>query len=260
METTGQDGQEHSRASFPRTQWSLVAAAQGDDPDTAAALNQLCTAYWRPVYAFIRRRGYPPAEAEDLTQGFFQSLLTRGSLNRADHQKGRLRTFLLTAVTRFMANQNARVTAAKRGGGAYHLPLDCGAAEEGFVPDPGHEITPDLEFDRQWAADLLRAAMARLQDQYVAAGQGDLFDALRGAVSTEDEVGPYTRIATRFSMSEGAVKVAVHRLRARFRTSLLEVIAETVTHEPDVETELAQVFDAFRTPATTTTAAPDPRD
>ncbi|BCX46833.1 DNA-directed RNA polymerase sigma-70 factor [Haloferula helveola] len=232
---------------FPKTRWTLVASARGAglDAESAEALEELCRAYWQPVYAYIRRRGNSPSDAEDLTQGFFAVLLRRKSLDGVDADKGRLRTFLLTAVSRHMASEHEKATAAKRGDGAAVLPLDCGLAEEGFVPDPGHNVSPDLEFDRQWAMRVVAQAYAATAEDEVSAGRGDLFEELKGTISACGGTDRFSAIAERLGMSEGAVKVAAHRLRGRYGNHLRELVASTLVDPSDVDEEIRHLLATF---------------
>jgi len=235
-------------ANFPATRWTIVSAAQGQGALAHRALNELCGLYWLPVYSFVRRKGNPPADAEDLTQGFFAELLARGSLNTVGEEKGRLRTFLLKAVTRHMSHEYEKSNAAKRGGGAPVLSLDIEMAEGLFVAEPGHHITPDLEFERQWALSLLERALAVARTGAERAGRMDLFEDLKGLISLDATTASYEEIAARHGMSEGAVKVAAHRLRQSFRAALREAIAETVITEADIDDEIRHLFTVFQTP------------
>lgn len=244
----GEQPERTTSAHFPATRWTIVTAAQGQGAQAHRALNELCGLYWLPVYSFVRRKGHPPADAEDLTQGFFAELLARGSLNTVGEEKGRLRTFLLKAVTRHMSHEYERNTAAKRGGGVFPLSLDFEMAEGLFIAEPGHHITPDLEFERQWALGLLDRALLVAQTAAEQAGRKDLFEDLKGLISLDAPIASYDEIAVRHGMSEGAVKVAAHRLRQRFRTALRQAIAETVTTEADIDDEIRYLFTVFQLP------------
>lgn len=233
-------------ARFPPTRWTIVTAARGDDALASRALNELCGMYWKPVYSFIRRKGHPPADAEDLTQGFFAELLERGSLATVSDEKGRLRTFLLKAVTRHLGHAFERQNAAKRGGGQAVLSLDFKAAEGQFIPEPGHHITPDLEFQRQWALGLLERSLELVGAEAAAGGRGALFEDLKGSISLEATTESYGIIAARHDLSEGAVKSAAHRLRQSFRESLRSLIAETVSNEEEIDDEIRHLFSVFQ--------------
>ena len=236
-----------SSARFPVTRWTIVAAARGQGDEAQRALNELCGLYWPPVYAFLRRKGKSPADAEDLTQGFFAELLARGSLDSVAEVHGRLRTFLLKAVTRHMSHEHEKANAAKRGGGVPLLRLDFELAEGRFIPEPGHHITPDLEFERQWALSLLDRALAESRANEVLANRGALFEDLKGLISLDAATTSYAEIAARHGMSEGAVKVAAHRLRQRFRNALRAAIAETVATEEEIDDEIRHLFSVFQT-------------
>lgn len=234
---------------FPATRWSLVVSAKETDGTAGQrALDEFCRLYWRPVYAYIRRRGKSPADSEDLTQSFFAALLGRESLVAVTEEKGKLRSFLLTAVSRHMASEHERATALKRGGGARLLPLDCGLAERGLVPDPGHSITPDLEFERQWALGLLLDALNATREDYQQAGNGELFEALKGQISLDAATDTFAAIGDRLGMSEGAVKVAAHRMRGRFRDHLRKRVAETVGDDSEIDGEIRHLFGVFQRP------------
>jgi len=237
---------------FPKTRWTLVQSfKEPGNPQSDQALEELCRIYWQPVYGYIRRRGNAPADAEDLTQGFFAELFHRDSLRSVAAEKGKLRTFLLTAVTRHMASVHERDCARKRGGGQKPLPLDCGLAEEGFIPDPGHAVTPDLEFERQWTVRLLDQALGQTRKRETAEGRGALFEELKGMISLDRATDRYAAIAQRLGMSEDAVKVAAHRLRGRFRECLRQCVAETVSSEAEIDEEIRHLMRCF---------APPPRD
>jgi RNA polymerase sigma-70 factor (ECF subfamily) len=204
--------------------------------------------YWQPVYAFIRRKGHPPADAEDLTQGFFADLLERRSLATVGEEKGRLRTFLLKAVTRHLGHAREKQSAAKRGGGHTVLSLDFKTAEGQFIPEPGHHITPDLEFQRQWALGLLERTLDLVRTEAVAGGRGALFEDLKGTISLDAGTESYEVIAARHRLSEGAVKSAAHRLRQSFRDALRSLIVETVGGEEEVDDEIRHLFTVFQQP------------
>lgn len=226
----------------------MVTAAQGGGEQAYRALNELCGLYWPPVYAFVRRKGQTPADAEDVTQGFFAELLARGSLESVAADKGRLRTFLLKALTRHMINEHEKAGAAKRGGGRPLLSLDFERAEGNFIAEPSHNITPELEFERQWALQLLDAALAEVRRDAARNGRGALFDDLKGLISLDATLGAYDEIAARHGLSEGAVKAAAHRLRQGFRTALRRAIAETLTTEEEIDDEIQHLFTVFQTP------------
>ncbi|MCX6873816.1 MAG: hypothetical protein NTW21_08405 [Verrucomicrobia bacterium] len=235
-------------APFPATRWTIVAAAQGKGAQAHRALNELCGLYWPPAYAFVRRRGKSPADAEDITQGFFADLLSRGSLESVAADKGRLRTFLLKALTRHMINEHEKAGAAKRGGGTPLLSLDFQRAEGNYVAEPSHMITPELEFERQWALQLLDAALAEVRRDAGRNGRSALFEDLKGLISLDATLVAYDEIAARHGLTEGAVKAAAHRLRQGFRTALRSCIAETVSSEEEIDDEIRHLFTVFQTP------------
>jgi RNA polymerase sigma-70 factor (ECF subfamily) len=231
---------------FQTTQWTLVVAA-GDSqhPDSRAALADLCQAYWYPLYAYLRRRGYPQEEAEDLVQGFFTQLLEKNYIKAADKERGRFRSFLLTSLKNYAANEWDRRTAVKRGGTSTTLSLDFEDAEGRYVIEPADERTPEQEFDRGWAMAQLTHVLERMRSE---AGSGDAaerFELLQGFLTGEGEGIPYKEAAERLGMSEGAVKVAVHRLRQRFGAVLRDEVARTLADPDDVDDEIRHLFAAF---------------
>jgi RNA polymerase sigma-70 factor (ECF subfamily) len=229
---------------FATTRWSLVAAA-GDPaaPESRQALADLCGQYWYPVYAYVRRRGYDRHKAEDLTQGFFARLLEKNDLAAADRTRGRFRSFLLAACQHFLANQFDHDTAKKRGGRQAPVRLDFAAADTRYAAEPAHADTPEKLFDRRWALDLLDRALSELRSEYEESGRGKLFDELKGCLGGADVA--YADLAGRLGLTEGAVKVAVHRLRQRYRDRLRAAIAETVGAPDDVDDEVRDLFAAL---------------
>jgi RNA polymerase sigma-70 factor (ECF subfamily) len=239
---------EPQNAGFPDTRWTVIRESRGESENAGRALNELCMLYWPPVYAFVRRKGKSPADAEDITQGFFAELLARHSFDTVAEEKGRLRTFLLKAVTRHMIHQHEREHAAKRGGGTPVLSLDFDRAERGFIKEPGHCITPELEFERRWALQLLDHALEEVRaDAKLNHGEA-LFEELKGLISLDTATTSYDQIATRQGMTEGAVKAAAHRLRQRFRESLRAAIAETVSSPEEIDDEIRNLFQVFQDP------------
>lgn len=234
------------RGAFPATRWSMVLKARDtDDPAAAAALAELCRVYWYPVYSFLRRQGNGPHDAEDLTQGFFASFLARGSLATVDEAKGRLRSFLLVAVKRFAASQHERDKAQRRGGGAPHIPIDTLHAEERYTAEPSTTLAPDVLFEKQWALTLLDTVLGLLRQDYARTGRATIFDALKDRLSTDGDPSSLAQVATSLGMNEGAVKVAVFRLRQRYRRILHEQIALTVDSPGEVNAEIAHLFKVF---------------
>lgn len=232
--------------SFPETRWSLVLrGGRSDTPQARNALEELCLAYWPPIYAFVRRAGHRPHDAEDLTQAFFARLLEKNWLAAADRSRGRFRSFLLTALKHFLANEWDRAQAEKRGGGAVFLTMDTALAESCLAGEAEGALTPEKLFDRRWALTLLEQVLQRLRDEYRGEGKQDLFAELKPTLTEASREVPYARLADRLQMSEGAVKVAVHRLRRRYRELIRALIAETVSRPEDVEDELRNLFAAL---------------
>jgi RNA polymerase sigma-70 factor (ECF subfamily) len=231
------------QAVFVTTIWTVVlAAARSDTPRAQAALEHLCQTYWYPLYAFIRRRGNSSEDAKDLTQAFFLSLLKGGSIGRADQSRGRFRSFLLGAANHFLAREWAKEQAQKRGGGQQVLSLDLAAAESRFALEPAHPDTPDKAFDREWARILLDTVLTRLESEYRQEGKAGLFEALKQTLAGTSETQPHAVTAVQLKMNEGAVRVAVHRLRGRYRELLRAEIADTVASPDEVKSELRHLF------------------
>jgi RNA polymerase sigma-70 factor (ECF subfamily) len=226
-------------AGFAATRWSVVlAAAQGKrTPAAATAMEELCRAYWYPLYAFIRRRGYESHEAEDLAQGFFARLLEKRALQDVDPQKGKFRAFLLAALKHFLANERDRAQAQKRGGAHTLLQLDSLDGETRYRLEPAHDATPEKLFERQWALTVLHQVLARLQAEAEADGKAATFASLKGFL-VGDRSQTHAAAGAALGLSEGAVKVAVHRLRRRYRELLREEIAHTVADPADVDEEI----------------------
>jgi RNA polymerase sigma-70 factor (ECF subfamily) len=228
-----------SGLTFDTTRWSVIAAARGPDPDAArAALSTLCEAYWYPLYAFIRRWGADPEAARDLTQAFFTSLLERRDIEQVRPERGRFRTFLLASAKHFLLNEAARSRAAKRGGGVSPLPLAFDEAEGRYQGEPADVTTPETLYERRWALTLVERALAALRTEWAARGRVAEFDVLKASLLGEGPPGGYSAAAKQLGTTEGAVKVAVHRLRKAFRTTLRGAIGETVSDPADVDEEL----------------------
>jgi RNA polymerase sigma-70 factor (ECF subfamily) len=233
-------------AQFATTHWSLVLEARGGSPQAEAALEVLCGRYWYPIYAFLRRRGSFPEDASDLTQDFFATLLEKEYLDDVDRQKGRFRTFLLTAVSRFAAKAYERDRAQKRGGGRKLISLDVSQGESRYQHEPVDNWSPEKIFARRWALTILDAALARLRKDHEESGRTALFEALKVYLTGDSGAPPLAEVGRRLSMTEGAVKVAVHRLRERYRQALREEISQTVAEPADVEDELLALSAALR--------------
>jgi RNA polymerase sigma factor (sigma-70 family) len=225
--------------SFDTTRWSIIAAARGSDPDAArAALSTLCEAYWYPLYAFIRRWGADPDAARDLTQAFFTSLLERRDIEHVRPERGRFRTFLLASAKHFLLNEAARSRAAKRGGGVAPVPLAFDEAEGRYQFEPVDQATPETLYERRWALTVLERVLAAVQAQWQQAGRGSEFEVLKASLLGEGPAGGYAAAAQELGSTEGAVKVAIHRLRKTFRTELRAAIAETVSDPREIDEEL----------------------
>ena len=206
---------------------------------------QLCERYWYPLYAYVRRKGCEPEEAEDLTQGFFARLLERDEIAAVRTGKGRFRSFLLSSLQHFMSNEWARERAQKRGGRIRFVPIDVPGAEARYAHEPVDGAAPESVFERRWAITVLEQAMAVLRAGYADAGKEDLFDTLKTSLNGQESKVSQSAIAAKLGMSEGAVKVAVHRLRRRFRAAIEQAIADTVHSPQDVEDEIRALFRAL---------------
>ena len=231
---------------FLTTHWSMVLAAKDkSSPACSEALESLCRAYWYPLYAFVRSSGYSPHDAQDLTQGFFERLLAKDYLRVVQQDKGRFRTFLKMAMKRFLINEWERGKAEKRGGGQITLGFDTSAAEQRFQSQSLHSLPPDQIYDRQWAFTLLGETTARLEREYTAANKASELKALKPYLTEERGQIPYAEIASTLRTSEGAARVAVHRLRKRFRELFRTVIAETVSEPQEVDEEMHHIIAAL---------------
>jgi RNA polymerase sigma-70 factor (ECF subfamily) len=230
--------------SFATTHWSLVVAAAHDSrPAAKAALATLCETYWYPLYCYVRRRGHLAEEAQDLTQEFFATLLEKHTLRVADRERGRFRSFLLASLNHFLANEWRRQSAKKRGGGRLPLSLDLPAGESRYAQEPSHDLTPEKIYERRWAMVLLEKALSALREEYAAAGKGKLFERLAVFLGGATSV-PYEEVAHELGTTDGAVKVAVHRLRRRCRDLLRAEVAQTVVEPADVDEELRHLMAA----------------
>ncbi len=231
------------QAVFVTTHWSVVLdAARSDTTRAQAALEQLCQVYWYPLYAYVRRRGHRAEDAKDLTQAFFARLLERNWVGDADRQRGRFRTFLLTAMSRFLSDEWDKVRAVKRGGRVAHVPVQLDTAETRYGHEPADTVTPEQCYERRWALTLLETVLQRLQAEYEAEGNGDLFGKLAPCIVGGREAQPYAQLGAELKMNEGAVKVAVHRLRKRYRHLLRAEIARTTATPEEVDDELRHLF------------------
>lgn len=223
----------------------VVAAGRSDTTRARDALGKLCQTYWLPLYAYVRRVGHSPEDAQDLTQEFFARLLERNTFAQADPERGRFRSFLLASLKNFLASEWEKARAQKRGGGAQMISLQLDTAETRCARLAAPGDTPDRAFDRQWALALLDAVLGRLRQEYTDAGREHLFVGLKDTLSGGRSEIPYRDLGAQLGMSEGAVKVAAHRLRQRYRELLREEIANTVSGPEQVEEELRQLFAAL---------------
>jgi RNA polymerase sigma factor (sigma-70 family) len=249
-------------ARFPSTQWSVVLAAGGrKSSDARRALEALFEVYWYPLYAYVRRRGHGFHEASELTQGFIARLLERRTIEVADRERGRFRSFLIASLKNFLANEWDRARAKKRGGGvnvlSLDLPIDIETAERRYSLEPVHGMTPEKVFERRWALTLIERVTERLRAEARKATKVKLFDALSPYVVGEGPVGSTTRsgrrggaesyaaVARSLEMTEGAVKTAIHRLRKRFRSALRDEIADTVSDPEDIDDEIRYLIEVI---------------
>jgi len=222
---------------FPTTRWTLVVAAGDSRPKEArSALVSLCENYWYPLYAYLRRRGYSADEAQDLTQEFFVRVLEGRYLDRADPEKGRFRSFILTSLKFFVADEQDRHRAHKRGGGVL-VPLEFSSGEKRYQREPAHEETPERIFERRWALSVLDRVVEKLRDEFTQHGRPEHFERLKVFLLGQSDA-PYAALAREMNTSEGALKVAIHRLRKRYRELFRQEIADTVADPAEVEPEL----------------------
>ena len=227
---------------FLTTRWSVVLRARDKgSPASDDALATLCRVYWYPLYAYVRRRGRSPHDGQDLTQAFFERLLEKDFLRSVAPGNGRFRAFLVVAMKHFLANERDKTLALKRGGGALHLPLDPGLAESRYGDEAAEQMPADQIFERRWALTLLDRAMARLRSDYEKSGRAEEFDCLKTFLTSDRGEVAYPEIAARLGLNEGAARVALHRLRKRFRRLFREEIAETVSDPAEVDDEVRHV-------------------
>jgi RNA polymerase sigma-70 factor (ECF subfamily) len=242
------DGWATNAGAFDTTHWTVVLAARDKDGTVAReALASLCSSYWYPLYAFVRRQGSSPHEAEDLTQEFFYRFLERHSLENVQPAAGKFRSYLLVCLKHFMANERRRKQAQRRGAGVQVVPLDSGVADTWYLAEPSHAITPEVLFERRWAFAVLNLAMEELRREYVQRGKAELFEQFRGFLPGDAPSAPRAELAARHGLSPGAVDVAVHRFRQRFGVLLREQVARTVSSAAEVEEELRHLISVLST-------------
>jgi DNA-directed RNA polymerase specialized sigma24 family protein len=234
--------EQHGGAAFTTTHWSVVLEAQGESPAAQEALETLCRTYWRPIFAFLRRQGIPPEEAEDITQGFFAELLERRSLSAVRKEKGRLRSFLLGGLKYFLANEERRAMAIKRGKGQRPIPLEELHVGERIEMEPTDPVTAEMIYERRWALTVLERVLSRLKDEYLAASNGALFDSLKELLPDEPGSQSQAEIAARLGMSENAVRQAFYRFRQRYQSLLRDEIGNTVATPGEIEDELRHLI------------------
>jgi len=228
---------------FEVTRWTMVLAARGNEAAARDAMAYLCSKYWYPLYAFVRRQRHDPHDAHDLTQAFFARLLEKGWLDDVAREKGRFRSFLLAAMKHFLANERDRAHALKRGGGQAIISLDSASAESRYATEPRDDATPEKIFDRRWAMTVLEHVLDRLRAEMKANGKEPLFDELKPTLA--GEASAYAAVGQRLGMSEGAVKVAAHRLRQRYRELIRQEVAQTLDDEKDIDEELRDLMSAL---------------
>jgi len=230
-------------AQFTTTHWSVVLdAGQSDPPSAAAALEKLCRTYWYPLYAYVRRRGYSPEDAQDLTQDFFAQLLRKNYPGQADQAKGKFRSFLLLRLNHFLADEFDRASTQKRGGGQVLISLDEESGEERYRLEPADELSPERLFERRWAQTILEQALARLREEFVAQGKAGVYEVLKAFEPGGQNTLSYAEAAARLKASESAIKSMVHRMRRRHRELVREEIAQTVSTAAEVDEELRHLM------------------
>ena len=236
----------HGPGAFATTHWSVVLEAQSESPAAQDALEKLCRTYWRPIYSFVRRQGAGAEDAEDLTQGFFALVLERKDLNTVRKEKGRLRSYLLTSVKNFLADEARYAMAAKRGKGQRTIPLDDIREREAVDIERSDRLTADQIYERRWAFTVLEQVMTRLRDEYRSAGNVRFFDQMKKMLMDEPDRPSQAQVANEFDMTENAVKQAFYRFRQRYQTLLREEIAHTVAVPSDIEDELRHLIAVVR--------------
>ena len=228
---------------FATTHWSVIlTAGQNESQEADAALEKLCRTYWYPLYAFIRRQGHSPHDAQDLTQGFFALLLEKDFVTLADREKGKFRSFLLTALNHYLGDQRDRANAIKRGGGKVMVSLEEQTAEGRWSQEPATNLSPEMEYEKLWAVTVLQQALIHLRDESDKAGRDQTFEELKPFLEGEARPGDYAAVAAKLGMTANSVAVAVHRLRQRYRELVRAEIAHTVASAEEIEEELRHLF------------------
>ena len=243
MSLNGNSQQTALNAQFAATSWTNVLAAQrSGSPEAAAALEKLCKAYWYPLYAYIRRKGYDRHKAQDLNQEFFYRLLKENYLGAVDRKRGKFRSFLLVALNHFLSNQRDHERAAKRGGGQPLISLDETDAENRYLLEPASDLSPEKIFERNWFLALFDQALTRLRDEHSKAGRGEVFEHLKPFIVEDAEPGDYNVVVERLQMKPNAVAVTVHRWRERYKKLVHEEIVRTVADPQEIDDELHRFF------------------
>jgi RNA polymerase sigma factor (sigma-70 family) len=234
------------RPRFATTHWSVISAAgKSSSPQQKQALETLCQSYWFPLYAYLRQRGYGTHQAEDLTQAFFAHILEKKDLQTADPKNGKFRSFLLVRLKYFLSDERDRAQAKKRGGGKKVLSLSIQNAEGQYALEPANQLSPEMLFEKSWALTVLERTMGRLEAEMADKNKQKLFDCLKVYLTTDKDVIPYQDMAAELKITEGSVRVAVHRLRRRYRKLLRDEIAQTVGGEDQIEEEMGFLFAAL---------------
>ena len=232
---------------FTTTHWSVVLlAGQADSPHATEALEKLCRTYWYPLYVYVRRQGNSPEDAQDLTQNFFSRLLEKNYFAKADPDRGKFRTFLLRSMKNFLVNEWKRAGRVKRGGDLTFLSFDANVAEDRYAAEPANESNPDTAYEQRWAVTLIEQVLTALRQEFNAADKARLFEELKGFIWGDKSTASYVEIAGHLNLTEGSVKVAVHRLRHRFRELLRAEVAHTVARPEDVDGELRHLIAVVR--------------
>lgn len=241
------DSDKQAGGLMPETRWSLVRKIQAgtDNTKALAALGEIMKIYWEPLYAYARRRGESPSDVEDAVQGFYEMLITRGSMQSVDQERGRLRSFLLSAFERYLIDQWSKRSTMKRGGGKTVLSLDQELAESHYLKEMAHNITPERQFERQWVLTLLSRVMEALHSDYRRRGKEEVFLVLQGALEWNSADFAYVEAGAKIGMNENAVKQAVFRMRKKFRELLRWEVAETLADPADVDVELRELLQAL---------------
>jgi len=235
-----------NRPRFATTHWSVVlAAGKSSSANQKQALETLCQTYWFPLYAYLRRRGYDTHQAEDYTQGFFADILEKHDLRAADPERGKFRSFLLATLKHFLSDERDHAQAQKRGGGRKLLSLDFQEAESQYHLEPADRLSPERLFEKSWALTVIEKTMVNLRADSARRGKEDVFDHLKVYLTTEKDEIPYTDMATELDMTEGSIRVAVHRLRRQYRKLLRDEIAQTVATEDQIDEEMGCLFAAL---------------